>query len=180
MVDKLKQDECYKALQCLYIAVDGAVANDVNYKVKSYLMEIESDYAALEQRLKELEAERDNYKSSYFSAQAGCDALRAEIEVEKANRIADVGVLKVKLAKAQARLTENADEYGRQIQSLHLDVAARDGEIERLKHWHNTADLRSAEIVRLRDVLKAVADIGFTGEDAVDAKAIASKALGGG
>jgi len=162
MVDKLKQDECYKALQCLYIAVDGAVANDVNYKVKSYLMEIESDYAALEQRLKELEAERDNYKSSYFSAQAGCDALRAENE------------------RLQARLKENAESYSGLVAQLHRDVAERDGEIELLKHWHQTADLRAAEIVRLWEALKAVADIGFTGEDAVDAIDIAKKALGGG
>jgi hypothetical protein len=38
----------------------------------------------------------------------------------------------------------------------------------------------NGEIARLREVLKAVADIGFTGEDAVDARDIAKKALGGG
>jgi len=86
-------------------------------------------------------------------------ALEAELEVEKANRIADVGVLKVKLAKAQARLTEQADEFAKLIQSLKLDVAARDGEIELLKHWHQTADLRAAEIVRLQSQIKRAQEI---------------------
>jgi hypothetical protein len=45
-----KQGKCYKVLQCLYIALDGSVAHDVNYTVKAYLMELES-------RVRELEAE---------------------------------------------------------------------------------------------------------------------------
>jgi chromosome segregation ATPase len=44
-----------------------------------------TDYEALDRRVKELEAE-------------------AELEVEKANRIADVGVLRMKLAKAEAEV----------------------------------------------------------------------------
>jgi len=80
-----KQDNCYKALQCLYIALDGSVANDVNYTVKAYLMELESRVRELEscctieamlanpnvnslitqheKTIRDLEAERDRLKA---------------------------------------------------------------------------------------------------------------------
>ncbi len=64
MVDKLKQDECYKALQCLYIAIDGAVANDVNYKVKAYLMELESRVKELEAELSTLRADNERLREA--------------------------------------------------------------------------------------------------------------------
>jgi hypothetical protein len=56
-----KQNNCYKALQCLYISLDGSVANDVNYTVKAYLMELESHVRDLEA---ELETEKDHSKFS--------------------------------------------------------------------------------------------------------------------
>ena len=120
------------------------------------------NYDALDQRVKELEACKEEATKRVIEHAKEARTLRAENE------------------RLQARLTEQADEFAKLIQSLKLDVAERDGEIEGLKHWHQTADLRAAEIVRLREVLKAVADIGFTGEDAVDARDIAKKALGGG
>lgn len=33
--------ECFKALNCLYIAVEEHVAHDVNVKVKAYIRELE-------------------------------------------------------------------------------------------------------------------------------------------
>jgi hypothetical protein len=86
-----------------------------------------TDYAALEQRVKELEIENNLLIKGLFESEE-LTTLRAENE------------------RLQARIEEQADEYGKLIQSLHADVA----------DWHKTADLRSAEIVRLREVLTKV------------------------
>jgi len=35
------RDNCFKALKCLYIAVEESVADDVNAKVKAYIESLE-------------------------------------------------------------------------------------------------------------------------------------------
>ena len=78
--------------------------------------------AALEQRVKKLEAERDNLKAD---AQKILES-RAKVSLE----IID---LRAENDRLQARLKEQADAYSELIAQLHRDVAERDREIERLR-----------------------------------------------
>ena len=38
-----KEEDCFKALRCLYIAVPEAVVDDVNTKVKTYIKELKKE-----------------------------------------------------------------------------------------------------------------------------------------
>jgi hypothetical protein len=80
-------------------------------------------------------------------------------------------VLYTDYATLEQRLTEQAEAYSKLAAQLHRDVA----------DWHKTADLRSAEIVRLREVLQEIIDMPILYEDAVtdSLRDIARQALGG-
>lgn len=41
--EKTAASECKKALQCLYLEVDGSVAEDVDNKVSAYVYELQSE-----------------------------------------------------------------------------------------------------------------------------------------
>jgi len=83
-------------------------------------------------------------------------------------------VLYTDYATLEQRLTEQAEAYSKLAAQLHRDVA----------DWHKTADLRSAEIVRLREALVEINNIQFDLPAKIyiydKMKAIASKVLGGG
>lgn len=40
--------ECMKSLECLYLATEYKVSDDVNYKVKAYIRQLEEDYSILQ------------------------------------------------------------------------------------------------------------------------------------
>ena len=42
LLDSARRD-CFKALKCLYIAVENSIADDVNAKVKAYITLLESN-----------------------------------------------------------------------------------------------------------------------------------------
>ena len=133
MVDQLKQDECYKALQCLYIAVDGAVANDVNYKVKAYLMELES-------RVKELEAEAANYSNHAVKHIATLEAELSTLRAERDN-------LNIEISALANTITLGRDDYNalradneRLVEALKLYVSQDEcayGNGEKCDGWND-------------------------------------------
>jgi uncharacterized coiled-coil DUF342 family protein len=101
------------------------------------------DYAALEQRVKELEAElhRARTDSRYwdeFNTVSAHDTLRAENEELKKELVRlteayyhKTEELRAEVERLQARLKEQAEAYSELIAQLHRDVAERDGEIKR-------------------------------------------------
>jgi hypothetical protein len=52
MITPELKDNCYKALQCLYIAVDASIADDVNIKVKDYVARLQEINKGLVEALK--------------------------------------------------------------------------------------------------------------------------------
>ena len=95
-----------------------------------------SDYAALEQRVKELEAERDRLKdfrrgtihNAWLTAprEKLVEALQFQGAMTKAFSEANDA-----LCAENERLKENAESYSELVAQLHRDVAERDGEIKR-------------------------------------------------
>lgn len=119
---------------------------------------------AYQQELSTLRAERDKQSE----ARLGQQRYITQLEKNESVAVKIIIDLRAENKRLQARLTEQADEFGRQIQSLHFDVAARDG-----------------EIVRLRDVLQKISVWGCSGHcvDLCGSKCpccMAEEVLGGG
>ena len=117
-----KQDNCYKALQCLYIALDGSVANDVNYTVKAYLMELES-------RVRELEAERTLFQE--YVAKNPKVMEDAEREMELTERIAELEAERDRLKADNPRmdLLIEMDRQNNELRARHAALVEKYNEL---------------------------------------------------